>query len=402
MKTLHRIHSFAAATRVVTVGVGILSYLATGSYDSSAEIQLAPSSWAEHCLVSLLRWDALYFNHIGEHGYIYEQEHAFFPGIPLLARMLAKTVLLPLPMREQGRVLLAGVLIANVCFVLAAGMLYRLTSAIQPRLAFVSAIAFCLSPPAMFMSSMYMESPFALLSFTGMWLYTQNKYLLAALIWCFASAIRSNAIVYAGFFIYDLVLQKRSLIGMVRAILYSMITMGGFAMVQYYGYYQFCVTGDRPWCNKTLPLLYSFVQNYYWNNGFLAYYEIKQIPNFLLAMPIILLTTKGLWHYAQSVDGFYTLGLGQNTPADTKKLLPFLYLWGFLLAYATTCMHVQVIIRFFTSLPPLYWITAQIWMDGFKKSASKQRQWLAQSVLSYYVLYGLVGIVLFAAFLPPA
>lgn len=91
MKTLHRIHSFAAATRVITVGVGILSYLATGSYDSSAEIQLAPSSWAEHCLVSLLRWDALYFNHIGQHGYVYEQEHAFFPGIPLLARMLAKT-----------------------------------------------------------------------------------------------------------------------------------------------------------------------------------------------------------------------------------------------------------------------------------------------------------------------
>lgn len=119
-------------------------------------------------------------------------------------------------------------------------------------------------------------------------------------------------------------------------------------------------------------------------------------------MPIILLTVKGLWHYAQSTPGFFTLGLGQNISVDTKKLLPFLYLWGFLLAYATTCMHVQVIIRFFTSLPPLYWITAQIWMDGFTKSASKQQQWLAQGVLSYYVLYGLVGIVLFAAFLPPA
>lgn len=119
-------------------------------------------------------------------------------------------------------------------------------------------------------------------------------------------------------------------------------------------------------------------------------------------MPIILLTVKGLWHYAQFTPGFFTLGLGQNISVDTKKLLPFLYLWGFLLAYATTCMHVQVIIRFFTSLPPLYWITAQIWMDGFTKSASKQQQWLAQGVLSYYVLYGLVGIVLFAAFLPPA
>lgn len=161
---------------------------------------------------------------------------------------------------------------------------FRLTCAIQPRLAFVSAIAFCLSPPAMFMSSMYMESPFALLSFTGMWMYSQNKYFAASLIWCFASTIRSNAIVYVGFFIYDLVLQKvwdemddcmswekywfqfwqRSLIGIVRAILYTLMTIGGFSMVQYYGYRQFCVTGDRPWCNKSLPLLYSFVQKHYW------------------------------------------------------------------------------------------------------------------------------------------
>lgn len=72
----------------------------------------------------------------------------------------------------------------------------------------VSSIAFCLSPPAMFMSSFYTESLFALLGFTGMLWIAEKKYLKAALIWGIGSGIRSNAIVYAGFFFYDLVWQR--------------------------------------------------------------------------------------------------------------------------------------------------------------------------------------------------
>lgn len=84
----------------------------------------------------------------------------------------------------------------------------RLTVTLLPgnkRLAYVSSIAFCLSPPAMFMSSFYTESLFALLTFTGMRWIAQKKYLYAAVTWGFTSAVRSNAIVYCGFFFYDLI-----------------------------------------------------------------------------------------------------------------------------------------------------------------------------------------------------
>ena len=89
--------------------------------------------------------------------------------------------------------------------------IYRLTRSVFPghsHLATVSAIAFCLSPPAMFMSSVYTESPFALLSFTGMLWYSQKHYLAAALAWGLTTTIRSNAIIYSGFFIYDLVVRR--------------------------------------------------------------------------------------------------------------------------------------------------------------------------------------------------
>ncbi|KAI9254454.1 GPI mannosyltransferase 2 [Phascolomyces articulosus] len=418
MKTLKHVYAFAIASRLTTITIAILSFLTTGTYDSSADIQLASSSLIHRCLSVFVRWDALYFMHIARHGYVYEQEHAFFPTVPLAARYLAQTVFSPLQnsLGAQHTIVLAAVLITNISFILAAGTLFKLTRSIfpgHPQLAAISAIAFCLSPPCMFMSSVYTESPFAWLSFTGMLWYSKKHYLAAALVWGVTSSVRSNAIVYSGFFMYDLILRrfgKCSMVtGLIRAMVYMAITFSGYAAVQYYGYLEYCP--GRPWCEQTIPMLYSFVQKEYWNNGFLTYYEVKQIPNFFLALPIISITVVGLWRYIQ-YDGlwFWSLGFlsskdqgGEPTMGYTsRRAAPFMYLWGVLLFYATTCMHVQVIIRFFTSLPPLYWFTAQLWMEGFGNHSKAIQQWIAKIVLSYYVLYGLVGIVLFAAFLPPA
>jgi phosphatidylinositol glycan class V len=83
---LKQVYSFAVGSRLITAGLAILCYYFTGSYDSSAEIQLGSS-----LLTVFLRWDALYFLHIAEHGYIFEQETAFFPVMPLLSRLLTNT-----------------------------------------------------------------------------------------------------------------------------------------------------------------------------------------------------------------------------------------------------------------------------------------------------------------------
>ncbi|OAD02773.1 glycosyltransferase family 76 protein, partial [Mucor lusitanicus CBS 277.49] len=189
--------------------------------------------------------------------------------MPLLSRLLANTVFLPLQSLLGNRytLLLSGVTVANVSFVLAVGALYKLTVAVLPknkRLAHVSSIAFCLSPPAMFMSSFYTESIFALMTFTGMRWVIEKKYMQSALIWGIASAVRSNAIVYAGFFFYDLVWmrlihRKNFVTGLLRSIVYTLMTASGFAFFQYYAYKEFCSL-DRPWCTEKVPLIYSFVQ----------------------------------------------------------------------------------------------------------------------------------------------
>jgi hypothetical protein len=106
--------------------------------------------------------------------------------------------------------------------------------------------------------------------------------------------------------------------------------------------------------------------------------------------------------------------------------LPYIYMWAVLLVYGFTSMHVQVITRFFSSMPPVFWFAAHLWfaasstMPRLKADANQDekptRFWQiatspshrsagsvwASAVLKYFIIYGLVGVVLFSNFFPPA
>ncbi len=75
-----------------------------------------------------VKWDAVYFMHIAEHQYDYEQMHAFYPGFPLLARAVWK-VARWLPGADSGPCLLyfSGIVINNIAYLGATLMLYHLT-----------------------------------------------------------------------------------------------------------------------------------------------------------------------------------------------------------------------------------------------------------------------------------
>ncbi|KAF9131258.1 hypothetical protein BGW39_002041 [Mortierella sp. 14UC] len=426
--TLNRIGTvayYALISRLVIWAIAAVSHALIQDYDSALELILPIDTPGQQLFKSIfgvfLRWDAFYFVHIAEKGYIFEQAHAFFPLVPALTRLVANTVLAPLSfaLDYKQQLVLAGVIVANASFVAATVQLYRLSKELfgQEHFAFLSAMLYTLTPSGIFMSAIYTESTFSLLSFTGMLFAARKEYLLAAIAWSISCTARSNGILYAGFIIYDLVvrmdlskpLSYKGFV-LVKAGLLCAITWIGFVAVQFYGYLLYCTDASnidaRPWCNANIPLIYTFVQDFYWNVGFLRYYEVKQIPNFLMAAPMIILSASGIIYYVL-FDTHRVFSLGRSsTPVSSNKRIPpfmslatfpYIVLWGVLLLSNITTMHIQIITRAFSCLPPVYWFAAHQFEGGEALGSG----W-TKTVTTFFVMYGLIGIVLFANFFPPA
>lgn len=142
-----------------------------------------------------------------------------------------------------------------------------------------------------------------------------------------------------------------------KTFLLCLVSVAPFVFFQYFSYYIFCKTsvqnipnrlidyanirgyylpGKSKFCSK-FQLPYSYVQKNHWNNvGFLRYYEFKQIPNFILAFPIIFLVFTCLFFYFKSLKG--------KTIRDISKspLLSYSIHCLALTCFATLFMHIQV------------------------------------------------------------
>ncbi|XP_070667974.1 uncharacterized protein [Malus domestica] len=171
------------------------------------------------------------------------------------------------------------------------------------------------------------------------------------------------------------------------------------------GYNNLCLghlpSDMRPWCKARVPSLYNYIQSHYWGVGFLRYFQVKRLPNFLLASPILSLALCSIVHYAKSKpEKFFSLGF-RAPPEDkdsgavlfslaeyssrsqencTRKqvnkdgpallpeehkvsakqgylsvaVLPCILHLGFMAATAFFVMHVQVATRLLSFSPPLY------------------------------------------------
>ncbi|XP_039589582.1 GPI mannosyltransferase 2 isoform X1 [Passer montanus] len=450
----------------------------------------------ERLLGGLGRWDAEHFLFIAERGYLLEHNCAFLPLFPLALRLLAALLPWPLQLQPRSRLLLAAALLNALLSALAAAALLALGRAVlrRPRQAFVAALLFSVSPAGVFMAAAYSESAFALLAFSAMWQLEKGHGRLSGLLFGLAAGARANGLLNAGFFLYArgrrfaLQLQgtaaspcklpclwKRAL-GLVTS---AVLTCAGiclpFALFQYYAYLRFCQPGtglgqsvpepllqlarDKgyrvagvgaarpPWCSQRFPLVYSYIQDTYWNVGFLRYFEFRQVPNFLLALPVTLLGSWAAWTYV-STNPRHCLTLGLERSKGDERGKPrdgfcgpaaFVYVVHStaLLVFGFFCMHVQVLTRFLgSSSPILYWFAAHLlqehepllWSTGTDNPTSGEPvpgkshsscgkgtsdnpvvrlllNWrsitpLSKSILGFFLGYWLLGLILHCNFLP--
>ncbi|XP_066191194.1 GPI mannosyltransferase 2 [Sylvia atricapilla] len=450
----------------------------------------------ERLLGGLGRWDAEHFLFIAERGYLLEHNCAFLPLFPLSLRALCGLLPCPVPLQPRALLLLSAALLNALLSALAAAALLRLGRAVlrRPRLAFLAALLFSVSPAGVFMAAAYSESMFAALAFSAMWRLEQGHGWLGAMLFSLASATRANGMLNAGFCLYprarSLALQLQAGPGPRRQLrvlwkrLFSLAFSAAlmcagiflpFALFQYYAYVRFCGPGTAlardipeallqlardkgyrvvgvgqdkpPWCSQRFPLVYSYIQDTYWNVGFLRYFELRQIPNFLLALPVTLLGSWAAWTYVSTNPRHcLTLGLERRRSEERGKArdgfcgpAAFVYVVHAtaLLVFGFFCMHVQVLTRFLgCSSPILYWFAAHLLQEHepllrstgtdhptsgkplLGKSPSSCGKgtsdnpvvrlllnWrlltpLSKSILGFFLGYWLLGLILHCNFLP--
>lgn len=507
---LRSLVGFAARTRLLSLLLQALLNIAIPDHEADAfqpppsEDSLPLNPITELLLGGLGRWDATHFLFIAERGYVFEHNFAFFPLLPIVLRFVAVFVLYPLStlLNLHGRLLLAVALVNSLLFILGVVGLYSLSCLVlqDRRLSLLSAFLYCVTPANVFLMVGYSESLFAALTFGGLWLLESGRIAKACLVLGLATGTRANGLVNAGFLVY-LLLQRAlcqtkqsnnsaairvsklhyariMLCFLFTAVIGSCIIIFPFAAFQYYGYQTFCfqlraheqdpvppalmslaqrkgyrlpnITAPVPdWCLRPLPLLYSYIQDVYWDVGFLRYFQLRQIPNFLLASPVTALGLFAAFVYFRA-DPVYCLRLGVFSRRGEEKpasgfLSPRVYVYvvhaTVLLLSGFFCMHVQVLTRFLgSSSPVIYWISAHLliarepWLLEELSADSVQKapkcvcgndsmfgmKWMSlgqnaiikllsqwsycsiwtRTILGYFLSYWIIGLALHCNFLP--
>jgi len=383
-------------------------------------------------LDGLIRWDGQHFLHVANHGYTFETNIAFFPLYPLIVRLFANLLFW---MQEEYAIItfvsaikLSAVLINLGSFLLAVDAIYDLSRRVlkDEYLAYKAGLLFAINPASIFFSAAYSESLNAFLTFYAMKKIHKCLSAKTCILSCLASATRSNSILNAGFILYsslktvatETILyirmkknckEKAEISTTIANILGDAIIPGLFNIIscvipffffQWFCFTNFCritkhtpavpdflieygranllkILGDdpSPWCSDEPPVAYFYIQKHYWNNGFLSYWELKQLPNFALAVPVLSIVLVSAYNFVgYHWDYVKRLGLVDNnrlgmprkpiSAVRQYRVLPrecFVYIVhaAALAIFAAFFMNIQVATRLiFSASPVVPWLAA--------------------------------------------
>ncbi|XP_074659807.1 GPI alpha-1,6-mannosyltransferase 2-like [Tubulanus polymorphus] len=436
-------------------------------------------SIVESLLGGFRRWDSVYLLHVAEHGYTYENTLAFFPLFPILVRLIGNTLFYPLTtfLSYPNVLLVSAVCLNTVVFVKSAGLLRSLGVRVlgDRDLAERAVVMFCFNPASVFMSASYSESLFFYLTLRGLLLVESpgSSGVAGPLILGLSTATRSNGLVNGGYVAYrnfETLLRSitaRTKIGAVAKTIIWISIRSSFGLLlvaipwglfQFYAYNIYCFDDgaakldidDRIlryghersykmppsfslWCYDKIPVSYSYVQDVHWDVGFLRYYRFEQIPNFILATPVIVLSICLIWDYAQRRTRYFlTFGIQGDASTAKKKTdvtvfkefyadacYPYVVHLLFLLSFGIFFMHIQVLTRFlFSSCPVLYWYIARVTRSPpTRKTSEKNKETQLKGIIQqithwnknnfktklifiYAIIYITIGTALHVNFLP--
>lgn len=395
-----RLLAVSLAWRAAAVALLVGTRLVQRDFDSSATLLrhtlgTRDSAWAWDALaVPFCRWDTLYFVAAARFGYTYEQMLAFQPGIVGVLRLAGA---LTAPWSATAAVLVATAL-ANVATAVSPLLLYRLTRRHMPhKFAYTAALLSVFAPASM--SALAAPTPepfFSVFSLAGMLLLDGSVVgdLLGAASFAAATLFRANGILLAGYVVWHVYTRRASV---PWAALLIAVGVAPFIAFQAWAHTRLCP--GQPWCTAVPPLVYSYVQRMYWDVGPFRYWTLAQVPNFILAAPVVGFGAVQAFAYLRTVPLHAYLPWSAHRP----WALPYVVHMAVLCTLLFVASHVQIALRFATpgGMPALWWALAAA-VGGRGGDTFPALRVPLRAVVGYLAVYAVIAGVLYAGFYPPA
>ncbi|SCU84415.1 LAMI_0C07404g1_1 [Lachancea mirantina] len=413
---------------VKVIQYGLIFFSPLRAFDTSTSLFIEQLGAKNDSLINkqfwnkLMAWDGVFYLKAMVTGkQEFEHEYAFSMEWPRFVRWLCRG---NFELYNVLKIAVASELALNYISTL---LLYGLTLQTFKKntlrthqlraLAEKSALIFVLSSATGFSTGPYSEPLSTVLTFLGilarelsiktdalgrfecMWTRLPLYSIVSCVAFSLASINRSNCVLLGLYYIWDLLWLAKS--GKyAKTLMFPLVS--GFSMLGAYLYHRsyvpfqdFCPQRGE-YCfslGAKLPIpminFYSFIQSRYWNNGFLKYWTLANIPNFLIALPNVVV----LW--------YSTIYFSHQYPCRNLKPL-IMITWAFL-AGVIFFAHVQIVNRIGNFLPLHVWYLADR-MNKSKKESVKVNgdDMLVKFYFLWLIFWVPLQTILFATFLPPA
>ena len=184
------------------------------AYASTYFTNGGPTNPAYILLNELVRWDSQQYLRIAQFGYVNQGDAAngivFFPFYPFLIRIITF---------DFNYANLSGLIISNVCSILSVVYLFKLVKLdYSDSVAKKTILFLCIFPTACFLSAVYTESVFLLLTIASLYYARNSKWPLAGLLGILSTLTRITGLVLVPTLAVEYLYQRKMTIKLNRIL----------------------------------------------------------------------------------------------------------------------------------------------------------------------------------------
>ncbi|KAI5953380.1 GPI18 [Candida jiufengensis] len=372
----------------------VIVYLTPSRFDTSSDLLLPKSQNVVHEILNkLITWDSVYFNDLFVNDIKYEHQFVFCPGWIYFIKAL--------PFDSYYSKQLLSIIISNACHFLSVLTLYLISIDVfghESNLNYYSSLMMVFSPAGIFLTTNYSENLCNLLTLLTLLCYyasvdfnnvttkTKKKiknqvlYVFSGIVCAYGYTVRANTLLLGILYLFDLydfyMVDKNIQFSLLSVVTGSIL---GFTFIgqNLYHYLLFCPSRGE-WCTNYFPSLFQYAQDHYWNVGFLKYWTLNNIPNFLLVTPVMIWNCFGIFTFIKLLPQY-------------RKLTSIVVIQIIMIFGGVFFWNSQILNRLTSYSPLIYWTLA----------LNRDKHWF-NYILGYIITWNLLQTSLFAAFLPPA